>query len=386
MNSLRQLAKGMPGVAVTHRGSDDDVIAIVPCDPNNAESVLRHVRRTWQSVRQMALTRRCSSYIYGAGAHTTWLLGVTSDLPKPPIACILDDEPSASEIAGIAVERCSSCDVAEGSLILLSSDRFEETLAHNARSRFGPSVEIVRLYAGFPPGPYPHAEPSADRDRRLEATHRARKTYGGAKFVGPYERAGYVTGFLQEQWLWSRRDYLAGHVLDMSTPHHWHGWIHGLDAVRRVSISDLDQTTVTKLGFASSTDLQTDFCAADLPIEDNTFDTILCFSILEHCRRPIDMIRNLRRVLACDGHLFVTVPFAYIDGHCRPDYWRFARDGLALLAREAGFTHVSTGGLGDIGGLMTEVLGYDCSATNHHDGVPMINWLIASDEGRAISQ
>ncbi len=369
-------------VAASRQSSDDGAIAVAPCDPNDPAAVLHHVRQTWRSVTQTALAKRCSIYIYGAGAHTEWLFNVTRDLPRPPIACILDDAPSKAEIAGVAVERCDSCHVPDGSMILLSSDRFEETLAGNARSRFGSHVEIVRLYAGLPAGPYARAEPPANRDRRLEATRRARETYGVTAFVGPYEQAGYVTGFLQEQWLWSHRDRLQGHVLDMSTPRHWHEWIHQLDSVDRVSISDLDQSSVTKLGFASPTDLRADFCGADLPIDNDTFDAILCLSILEHCRRPIDMIRNLRRVLTPAGVLFVTVPFAYIDGHCRPDYWRFGRDGLELLAQEAGFKRTTTGGLGDIGGLLTDVLGYDCSAAGHHDGVPILNWLIASDEGR----
>ena len=251
----------------------------------------------------------------------------------------------------------------------------EAELFAAARARFGDRARIVRLYDGLPPGPYPRAESPDTLARRREATRRARQRWGGESFVGPYERAGFVTGYLEEQWLWRFRDHMHGHVLDMSTPRYWHAWIHDLPEVDRVSISDLDRDVVMKAGYASRVAIRADFAAPNLDVPRGSLNTVLCLSVAEHCDNPRRLLANLHEVLAPGGTLLLSVPFACADGHCRPDYWRFCRDGLALLARQAGFGDVQTGSLGNVAPLLADLLGHDFDTACDQDGIPLINWL-----------
>lgn len=355
------------GVAVRPSSDMDDT----------TDSYTRYLRTVWQYVVAEAANGDRPVYIYGAGAHSKWLLSITSDLTVASLRGFLDDEGPSRTLCGYPVTQPDCTRIEDGAIVLISSDRYETQLYERAQNRYGNCATIVRLYEGLPPGPYDRPPPAAQLNRRREATRRARQRWGGSDFVGPYEQAGLVSGFLEEQWLWSHRDRVHGHVLDMSTPKHWHAWIHELPTVSRVSISDLDRDVVMKFGYVSHVNIKADFCSRNLSVAPASFDTILCLSILEHCQEPAQLILNLRTLLAANGILFLTVPFAYIDGHCRPDYWRFARDGLILLARNAGLSHITTGALGDIGQFLSDVLGYDLSAGDQHNGVPLINWLIA---------
>lgn len=45
-----------------------------------------------------------------------------------------------------------------------------------------------------------------------------------------------------------------------------------------------------------------------IPVEQNTFDYVLCTEVLEHVPKPVDTIRELSRVLKPGGTLILTVP------------------------------------------------------------------------------
>lgn len=42
--------------------------------------------------------------------------------------------------------------------------------------------------------------------------------------------------------------------------------------------------------------------------EDNTFDIVFCCHALEHCERPIDALREMKRVCKDGGVIFVSTP------------------------------------------------------------------------------
>ena len=67
------------------------------------------------------------------------------------------------------------------------------------------------------------------------------------------------------------------------------------------------------------------------------FATILCLSVLEHCRQPFLMAENMQRLLAPGGVLYVSVPFAWEIHHFPADYWRFTPDAVRLLFPEVDF-------------------------------------------------
>lgn len=134
-----------------------------------------YVRSVWEMLRYRlgASERMC---LFGAGAHTRWLLSVTQDLPRPPIECILDDDPVDESLAGIAVRRPGQIDVEKIALILLSSDRWEEELAARCRALWGDRVEVIRLYEGLPCGPYDKTDVQVEALRRVRHLSVSRPT------------------------------------------------------------------------------------------------------------------------------------------------------------------------------------------------------------------
>jgi len=75
----------------------------------------------------------------------------------------------------------------------------------------------------------------------------------------------------------------------------------------------------------------------NLPLEDASYDAILCLAVLEHVPRPWDAVREMHRVLKPGGHLLLYVPFLS-PYHAMPgyygDYVRFTDDGLRALCAD----------------------------------------------------
>lgn len=78
-----------------------------------------------------------------------------------------------------------------------------------------------------------------------------------------------------------------------------------------------------------------------LPFAAAAFDGIVCQAVLEHTRRPADVVGEMRRVLRPAGLVYAEVPF--LQGyHPSPrDYHRFTPEGLAELF--AGFERLDAG-------------------------------------------
>ncbi|MEW6235187.1 MAG: methyltransferase domain-containing protein [Candidatus Omnitrophota bacterium] len=204
-----------------------------------------------------------------------------------------------------------------------------------------------------------------------------RRLHPDASFIGPYEKNKAYGSLPVEQWLYANRERIRGTVLDMSTPRALHEWIYQLPSVGKVLISDLHPGEVEKMGFRSPVDIAGDFCAEELPVPPESFDTILCISILEHCENPLAMVKNFQRLLRLQGVVFILCPYVAIDGHMDPDYWRFGRDAYLLMARKAGLRVVQTGQIGDMGKYLLYEIGENAKAKSWHRGIPLSNWMIA---------
>jgi SAM-dependent methyltransferase len=74
--------------------------------------------------------------------------------------------------------------------------------------------------------------------------------------------------------------------------------------------------------------------AADMPIEDESYDLVLCTQVLEHCNHPDRIVNECHRVLKKGGTLILTVPSIYPVHGYPADNWRFMPDGLRHLLRE----------------------------------------------------
>ncbi len=96
--------------------------------------------------------------LFGAGAHTRWLLNLIAkhDLKKPLF--ILDDKVASKEIDGIKILATNEPLSTQAHIIILSSDTIQEKFKLRCKELFGTSIEIIDLYDGFPPGPYEKIE------------------------------------------------------------------------------------------------------------------------------------------------------------------------------------------------------------------------------------
>jgi len=69
-------------------------------------------------------------------------------------------------------------------------------------------------------------------------------------------------------------------------------------------------------------------------IENESFDIILCLSVLEHTKHPEKIIREIKRILKKEGLVIVTVPFIMSLHDTPDDYWRFTKYGLLELFKD----------------------------------------------------
>jgi SAM-dependent methyltransferase len=112
--------------------------------------------------------------------------------------------------------------------------------------------------------------------------------------------------------------------------------------------------------------------AEDMPIDDSSYDLVLCTQVLEHCAHPQRIIDECHRVLKPGGTCIVTVPSIFPVHGYPADNWRFMPDGLRQLLREFShieilgeldfaeslasvtchYGHVITGRLGEVGKLV----------------------------------
>jgi SAM-dependent methyltransferase len=77
-------------------------------------------------------------------------------------------------------------------------------------------------------------------------------------------------------------------------------------------------------------DLTDDFSTVARVLPEK-FNTIICLSVLEHCRQPFAMARNLEQLLNPGGALYVSVPFCWRIHDYPADYWRFTPAGIRNL-------------------------------------------------------
>lgn len=77
------------------------------------------------------------------------------------------------------------------------------------------------------------------------------------------------------------------------------------------------------------------------PIEDSSFDFVLCTEVLEHILDPLAFLKEARRVIAPGGCLFLTVPFAARWHYIPHDYWRFTPSCLHQLLASVGFATIT---------------------------------------------
>jgi|SRR3989344_172882 len=71
-----------------------------------------------------------------------------------------------------------------------------------------------------------------------------------------------------------------------------------------------------------------------IPLADNSVDSVICHSVLEHVENPPQAMMEIYRILKSGGQVFVHVPSTY-PYHARkgayPDLWRIFDDTIPIL-------------------------------------------------------
>jgi SAM-dependent methyltransferase len=77
--------------------------------------------------------------------------------------------------------------------------------------------------------------------------------------------------------------------------------------------------------------------AASIPVDDASFDAVLLTQVIEHVPEPLTVLRELHRIIAPGGRLYLTAPFAWEEHEMPYDYARYTGEGLRHLTQSAGF-------------------------------------------------
>ncbi|MFL5885769.1 MAG: class I SAM-dependent methyltransferase, partial [Thermoleophilaceae bacterium] len=78
----------------------------------------------------------------------------------------------------------------------------------------------------------------------------------------------------------------------------------------------------------------------DLPLDDATFDAVVCTQVLEHLEEPLTVLRELARVSKPGATLWITVPLVWPIHEAPFDFFRYTPYSLASLLTRSGFADV----------------------------------------------
>lgn len=75
----------------------------------------------------------------------------------------------------------------------------------------------------------------------------------------------------------------------------------------------------------------------DIPVDDGTFDRVICNQVLEHVPDPEKALAELHRVLKPGGRIFLSAPLFFAE-HQKPyDFFRYTQFSLRKMFEEVGF-------------------------------------------------
>ena len=95
-----------------------------------------------------------------------------------------------------------------------------------------------------------------------------------------------------------------------------------------------------------------------IPFASNSTDTVLCTQVLEHVRKPLEVLKEFHRLLKPGGHLCLTVPLSW-GKHMGPnDYYRYTSYGLLYLAQESNLNVIFLQPRGGISWQLAEILAF----------------------------
>ena len=116
-------------------------------------------------------------------------------------------------------------------------------------------------------------------------------------------------------------------------------------------------------------------------LKPRSYDSILAFNVLGHCRNPFSVTKNMHTWLRPGGIAFCAVSSSQRVGRCPEDCWKIQPDGLrALFSNFRKIQIISYGNLtttiGALQGLAAEELSKE-ELLDHHPDYPVLSCVIA---------
>jgi SAM-dependent methyltransferase len=170
---------------------------------------------------------------------------------------------------------------------------------------------------------------------RLRHRQGAARVVDGVPYSDRESTLSLLPGAAVGRWLAGQAPRVRGRLMDLGCGNQpFKGWYGPLvDEVVPVDAAPIPGVVVVDLG-------------EPLPFEDESFDTVLCTSVLEHVDNPELAMGEIARVLRSGGHALVTVPFLYPTHEAPYDFQRYTHYGLAGLARRHGLEVLDLGAQG----------------------------------------
>jgi SAM-dependent methyltransferase len=77
--------------------------------------------------------------------------------------------------------------------------------------------------------------------------------------------------------------------------------------------------------------------STDIPLQDNSYDTVFSTQVLEHVEDHLKMLQEAYRLLRPGGYIILSAPMAWEHHETPYDFFRFTRYGLTYLFEKVGF-------------------------------------------------
>jgi len=133
-----------------------------------------------------------------------------------------------------------------------------------------------------------------------------------------------LLGFLRDQAAAAHAAYGPYRVLDVGCGRKQYKPLFAPYASSYIGVDHVDNPTAELKG-----------AIEELPIEDGSFDVVICSQVLEHCDDPVKAVSELRRVTSPGGRVLATT-HGVMPYHPSPtDYWRWTHSGLEKLFAES---------------------------------------------------
>jgi SAM-dependent methyltransferase len=94
-----------------------------------------------------------------------------------------------------------------------------------------------------------------------------------------------------------------------------------------------------------------------IPVDDASFDAILCTQVLEHVAEPWSVLEEFHRVIRPGGKVWIITPLVWYLHEQPYDYYRFTAHGLRHLLDRAGFSAIEILPLTDAFTTLAQLVG-----------------------------